>query len=123
MVGARALSLVRERRHHLVRHRATLDDRLELATGPLGDGEQRPERTRREQRVAGAPEDPRRPAALLAEPPHEGRLADPRLAADQQDMPPRAALDGLQAIDEPRQLGATLEQDTRRARAGTSRDR
>jgi hypothetical protein len=110
---------VRERRHHLVRHRTTLDDRLELATGSLGDGEQRPERIRREQRVAGAPEDPGRLAALLAEPPHEGRLADPRLAADQQDMPTRAALDGLQAIDEPRQLGATLEQDTRRARAGT----
>jgi hypothetical protein len=111
--------LPRERRHHLVRHRTTLDDRLELAAGPLGDGDERPERARREERFAGAPEDPRRSAVLFAEPPHERRLADARLAADQQDMPTRAALDCLQAIDEHRQLSGAFEQDTRRARAGT----
>jgi hypothetical protein len=106
-----------------MRHRAPGHDRLQLAAGPLGDLEKRPERTRREQRVAGAPQDPRRLAALLAEPPQEGRLADPCLTADQQHLPARAALDGLQAPDERRQLGGTFEQDTRCARTDSWRDR
>jgi hypothetical protein len=109
---------VRQRRCHLVRHRPTLHDRLELTPRPFGDTEERPKRTGREERIAGAPEDPRRLAALFAEPPHERCLADPGLAADQQDLPARAALDGLQAIEEHRQLGGALEQDTRRPRAG-----
>jgi len=75
--------LMRERRRHLVRHRPTRDDRLEFTPGPISDVEERPERTGREERVAGAPEDPCRLAAGFAEPPHEGRLADPCLAADQ----------------------------------------
>jgi hypothetical protein len=116
--GPRA-QLVRQRRHHLVRFPTTLHDRLELTPGPFGDTEERPERTRREQRVTGTPEDPHRWAALLAEPPHEGRLADPGLPADQQDLPARAALDGLQAIDQHRKLGGALEQDPRRTRVGT----
>jgi hypothetical protein len=111
--------LVRQRRHHLVGHRPTLDHRLELAAGRLGDAQERPERTRREQRVAGPPEDPPRLAAGFAEPPEERCLADPGLAADQQDPPARAALDGLQAIDQHRQLGGALEQDPRRTRVST----
>jgi hypothetical protein len=111
--------LARQRHHHRVRHRTTLNDRLQLAPGGLGNLDQRPERARREERVASAPEDPRRPAALLAEPPQEDRLADPGLAADQQHLPTRAALDCFQAIDERRKLGGTFEQDARCARAGT----
>jgi hypothetical protein len=57
-------------------------------------------------------------AALVAEPPRERGLADPCLTAHQQDLPTRAALDSVQAIDEHRQLGGALEQDTRRAHAG-----
>jgi hypothetical protein len=116
--GPRA-QLVRQRRHHLVRHRPTRHDRLDLTPRPFGDTEKRPQRARREQRVAGTPEDPHRLAALVAEPPHEGRLADPGLAPDQQHLPTRAALDGLQAIDQHGQLGGALEQDTRRTRVGT----
>jgi hypothetical protein len=115
--------LLGQRRHHRVGHRATRHDRLQLAAGRLGDLQERPERARREERVAGAPEDPPRLAAPLAEPPQEGRLADPGLAADQQHLPTRAALDGLQAPDERRQLGGTFEQDTRCARADSWRDR
>jgi transposase-like protein len=84
----------------LVRHRATLDDQPELAAGSLGDVEQRPERARGEERVASAPEDPRRSAALFAEPPDQRRLADACLAANQQDLAARAALHALQAIDQ-----------------------
>jgi hypothetical protein len=52
------LQLVSQRRHDLVRHRAALDELLQLAVRLLGDTEQRPERPRREKRIAGAPEDP-----------------------------------------------------------------
>jgi hypothetical protein len=108
--GPRA-QLPGERRRHLVRHGAARDDRPELAAGPLGDRQQRAERARGEQRVAAAPENPRRSAVLFAEAPHQRGLADPRLAADQQHVPTGAALDSLQGIDEHRQLGAALEQD------------
>jgi hypothetical protein len=78
---------VRERRHHLIRHRTTRDDRLELAAGPLGDLQQRPQRAWCEERIAGPPKDPRKLAGRFAEPPQKRRLADPCLAADQQQLP------------------------------------
>ena len=87
----------------------------------LGDGEERAERTRREERIAGAPEHPRRCAALLAEAPHEGGLADARLAADQHDAAPRAAPDGLQALVERRQLA--LRSSSSEIGTGTFGDR
>jgi hypothetical protein len=111
--GRPPAQLAGERRHHLVRHRPTLQDRPELAAGLVGDGQQRPEGAAGEQRVAAAPEDPRRPAGRLAESPQQRRLADPGLPADQQDLPTRAALDGLETIDQHRQLGGAFEQDTR----------
>ena len=86
--------LVREGRHHVV-WRTALHDRLELAADGLSNGDERPERTWREKRVAGAPKDPGRLAVHFAELPHEGRLADTCFTADQQDLPARAALDGL----------------------------
>jgi hypothetical protein len=58
-------------------------------------------------------------AARIAEAPQERRLADPRLAADQQHVPTRAARDRLQGIDEHRQLGGPLEQRARRTCVGT----
>jgi len=116
--------LAGQRRHHRMRHRAPGHDRLQLAAGPLGDLQQRAEGARREQRIAGAPQDPRRLAALVAEPPHERGLADPCLAAHQQQLPASAALDGLQPVGQGRQLGGPLEQEPRRACAGNpSRDR
>jgi hypothetical protein len=58
-----------ERRDDLVRLHATRYDLLELAAGAIGDLEQWTERARGEQRIAAAPEDPRRLAALFAEAP------------------------------------------------------
>ena len=68
--------LAHERRRDHVRSGAALDELLELAARELGDVEQRPERPRREQGVAGAPQDPRarRAARRTA---HETRLSDP----------------------------------------------
>jgi hypothetical protein len=45
-----------------------------------------PERARREERVAGAPQDPAG-ARALAEGPHERRLADPGLAGHEHEPP------------------------------------
>jgi hypothetical protein len=66
--------------------RAVGDDLLQHAPGRVGDVEQRSERARRLQRVAGAPQR----APVLRELAHERGLADARLAADQHEPPGRA---------------------------------
>ena len=104
------LQFARQRRHDLVRLHSARHDLLELAAACLGDAEQRAERARREERVAAAPEDPRRAAALFAELSQERGLADPCLAADEHDVPARAPLDGPQRIVERRKLAGALEQ-------------
>jgi hypothetical protein len=63
------LQLPREGAHELVRHHRTLYDLREVATHRLGDIEQRAERTRSEQRITAAPENPRRSPARLREAP------------------------------------------------------
>ena len=80
-----AAQLARQRRDELARRRAVRGDRRELAADLVGDVDERPERARRVQRVAGPPEHPDR-AAALAEGAHERRLADPGLAGDE-DQP------------------------------------
>ena len=48
--------LLPERLDHVVRHRSAFDDRLQLAPARLPDSPKRPERARREERVARTPE-------------------------------------------------------------------
>ncbi len=69
-----------------------------------------PEGTRREQRVAVAPDDPRRLATLVAEPPYQRRLANSRLAAHKHDLPPPTAPHSLQTLAKRRKLISTLKQ-------------
>src|SRR5262245_14462035 len=80
---------------HDVVWRSALHDRLELAADRLSNGDEWPERTWREKRIAAAPEDSGRLAVHFAELPHNGRLADTRFTTDQQNLPVRAPLNGL----------------------------
>ena len=102
--------LAHERRRDLVRSGAALDQLLELTAGDLSDVEQRPERTRREQRVAGARQDPRRPAVLLAKPSQQRCLPDSGLASHEHQPPLRATEDGGQGLIERRKMTGALEQ-------------
>jgi predicted nucleotidyltransferase len=116
----RGRQLAGERGRHLVWPRAGLDEALELAARPLGDLEQRPERSRSEEGIAGAPEDSRRVAVLVAEAPQQRRLPTAGLAADEHQAAVRALGDGGQRVSERRQMARALEQLARRlGRAGS----
>ena len=93
-----------------IRPGAAAAELLQSAARGLGDVEQRPERTRREQRVTRPRQDARRPVAILAEPPHKCRLTDPCLAGDEDQPPPRGRADSVQRLAEHRQLTRPLEQ-------------
>ena len=76
-----------DRRGDGVRRPAALERVRERSARLVGGVEERPERPRREERVAGAPEDRRRARLLLAERAHERGLADARLARDERRPP------------------------------------
>jgi hypothetical protein len=84
---APAGQLADERTGDLVRPGLARDELLEVAAGHLGDVEQRTERPRGEQAVAGTPEDARRIVALIAERAQQDRLAGARLAAHEDHRP------------------------------------
>ena len=109
--------LTSQRRDDLMRNRAARDTLLEVAADILGDREQRAEWARREEGIAGAPQDSRRRTGLLAEPPQKHCLPHPGLAADHRDAPSRAAFDGPQGFPERRELRGALEQVARSAHA------
>ena len=67
----------------LVGRRFAVNELRELTPGLVGDVEERPQRCRGQQRLAGAPEDARRPPPLVAELSQQGRLSDPRLTTDE----------------------------------------
>ena len=77
--------LAHEGGRDLVGLRSAVDERLHLAPARLRDLDQRPERTRREQRVAGTPKDPSRAPALVAEAPQERRLPNPGFPRDEHE--------------------------------------
>ena len=107
--------LTGERSRDLVRPRPRGDDLRQFATGRLGDVEERAERTRREQRVAGPPQHSRHAGALIAEAMKKRRLADPGLPSDEDNPSPRRAPHRCQALGEHRELPPTLEQVARGA--------
>jgi hypothetical protein len=84
-----------------VRPRPAADQLGELSARRLGDVEQRAERSRRAQRLAGAPQHAH--AGGVAEAPEQRRLADARLAGDEHE-PARAARE--QAVEERERLVA-----------------
>ena len=83
--------LAQQHRRHLVRSCVARGDVREVATGVLGHVEQRAQGARREQRVARAPQDPRRSPVLVGEPARERRLAGPGLPGDEHQAPARGA--------------------------------
>jgi hypothetical protein len=80
--------LADQRRRNLVRSGAAHDQLLKLTARDPSDVEQRPQRTRREESVARAPQDPQRPAVSLAKPAHKCGLTDSGLASHQHEPPP-----------------------------------
>ena len=77
--------LASERRRNLMRLRSCLDEVLELSADGFGDVEEGPERTRSEQRVARAPEQPRAGGGVVTEASEESSLADAGLAPDEHE--------------------------------------
>ena len=110
--------LVRERRRDLVRLSAFPQQLLQRTIGPLGRCEERPERPRREERIAGSPQHPGR-ILSLDERPEEARLADAGLAGDEQQLPGAAAANSRERLLEELELGAAL--DERRSWTGCGR--
>ena len=83
----RPVELVGERERDVSRGRAGFDARCERAGRLAGKIEERPERRRRRQGLAGTVQDGA--SAPLAERAHERRLADARLAADEHEASAR----------------------------------
>ena len=105
-----SVQLLGQRGDHLVRPRAALDERAELAPDRLRDVEQRAERPGREQRIAGAEEDLGRAGPVVAEAADQGGLSDPGLAANQGDVAATAPLHRFDAVGEDGQLAVPFEQ-------------
>ena len=111
IVGARVRSSPHERRRDLVRSGAALDQLLELTARDLSEVEQRPERTRREQSVASAPQDPRRPAVLLTKPAQQAPSCRPPPRPPPAPTAPRELReDGGQGLIERRKMTRALKQ-------------
>jgi hypothetical protein len=93
----------------LVRGGAARERAPELRPDRVGEVVQRPERPRDREVVAGPDEDARARADVADEARDERRLADPRLARDDDD-PPFAAARRVPRRREPRQRALALEQ-------------
>jgi hypothetical protein len=111
--------LLDQRGDDLIRHRAALQQSGELAFRLLRDLEQWAQRTGREQRLAGAPEQAGRRA--VAELTDQRRLADARFTPHEHDASSRRRLDGLEQVAEQRQLVGSLQQPTDRRRHSLGR--
>ena len=108
-----ARELAQQCRRHLVRSRAARGDLGEVATCVFGHVEQRTQGARREQRVARAPQDPRRSPVLVGEPPGERRLARAGLAGDEHEPPLRGGAHGVERRFERGELTRSLQQVAR----------
>jgi len=82
-----SIQLVHQRTRHLVWLAAGFDLLAQLPFDRPSDVKQRPQRPRREQRIARRPQHPHRPASLATEPAHQRSFADPRLAMYQHHQP------------------------------------
>jgi hypothetical protein len=101
--------LLDQRRRHLVRDRLTQQPLRELGAYVGGEVVNRPQRPRREKRIARPAQHPRRAGPLRAEPPDQRRLAAPRLRRNQRHPPPpRSRL--LECGFEHGQLALTLDE-------------
>jgi hypothetical protein len=108
-----ARELAQQRAGHLVRPRVARRGVSQVAAGLLGDVDERPQRARREERVARAPKDPRGPAVLVDEAPCERGLAGAGLAGDEHEAAARAAAHAVEHPCERLELAGALEQVAR----------
>jgi hypothetical protein len=108
--------LADERRRQLVRQDAAGHHLLELAAGVFGNREQRPERTRGEERVAASPEHAGPVPHACAEVPQQRCLAGARIAAHQDEPAGCFARRALQAGRKRGQLAVSLQQLARNVR-------
>lgn len=98
-----ALQLIEQRREQLLTRTAGGKQPREGTAGAPADVMQRPERPRSEQRIARTEQEPGPRGVMLAEPPHESRLADARLTRHEHDPPrPRRRGKGTGEIVEQR---------------------
>jgi hypothetical protein len=88
---------------------AALGHLRQLSAHLVGDVDQRPERSRREERLARPGQHPDGLLAL-AERTHDRRLADPRLAAEHDHLPAPAATNLREAVVELREVAIALQQ-------------
>ena len=102
--------LVHEGGGNLVGLRRAMDERLNLAPARLRDLDQRPERTRRVQRVAGTPKDPSRVPALVAEAPQERRLPNASFPRDEHEPAPSLFTHVIEQRGQRVQLALPLEE-------------
>ena len=114
--------LAQQRRGDRVGGGAVGDGLRELAAGDRGDVGQRSERGQREERVAVAPEDPRRLRPALAEAAQEHGLADAGLARHEHEPAARAAR-RLEGGVEHVELRCALEERRFAARGGKGHGR
>jgi hypothetical protein len=103
------LELSHQRRGNVERSRVGLHQLLELAARALGDVDEGPERTGREQRITGPPKDARAGRAVVAEASEQRGLAHTGLPTDEHQAPTRAGLHGIQALAEHFELLTALK--------------
>jgi hypothetical protein len=103
-----AAQLTGQRGEHGARRRALVAQRARLAFELLCHVEERPQRSWRVQRVAGAPQHARG-ACAVAERSHQRRLADTCLAGDQDEPSATVGAHRRQAVGERGQLLGALE--------------
>ena len=101
--------LAHQRGGELVRPDAARRSSLELAARRLGDVEERPKRTRCEERVARAPQNTHR-TLVVAEPSRECRLSHPGLSSHEHEPAVSGRNDGSKRVRKRRELIGALEQ-------------
>ena len=102
--------LLGERGNHLVRKTAAVHKLLEPSTREVRDINKRAERSRGEQPLTRAPQDPGWRRLLLAEPPHERGLPNASLTPDEHKPTLPPAYHRRQQIAQSRQMMIALKQ-------------
>ena len=108
--------LVQKRRTDVVELRASVERVPQVAADGIGDVEHRPQRPRREQRLAVPGKDRDTRIVICTEAAHERRLADAGLSRHHHRTPAPCLTDTLETLLEQRQLAASFEKIERQMR-------
>jgi hypothetical protein len=93
-----------------VRSGTALDELVKLTPRDLRDVQERPERARRDQRIARPPENASGLRPLIGKPAQEHGLANTRLAPDKKESPKRAGTHARKGIFKSGEALSPLEQ-------------